>query len=85
MVAQQALQLYAYASKGVLWLLEQPRGSPLEAQPRFQGFVRVVREKLGAPVYRICLNMGWYGAESQKPTWIYTMHRRAANITKYAT
>ena len=55
----------------------------METHPRFQEFVKCMREK-GVAIFRVFVEMGWNGAESPKPTWLYSTHECLKNIKKYA-
>ena len=65
MVSRVCLLALLAAAKGMLWLIEQPRGSMMQSHPRMQMLLRVGR------VYRAHVCMRAFGASSQKPTWIY--------------
>ena len=66
MVARCVLIILLAASRGIFWVLEQPRGSLLEMHPAFQLLMRKLR------VWRKALNMAAFGGESEKPTWLYS-------------
>ena len=66
MVARCVLLILLAASRGIFWVLEQPRGSLLELHPAFEMLMQKVR------VWRKALNMSNYGADSEKPTWLYS-------------
>ena len=58
--------LFIAQALGVVWLLEQPRGSMMEIHPAFQYFLSRVS------AWRHSLSMGDYGARTPKPTWLYS-------------
>jgi len=68
MVSRMVLHLYMLVARGVWWILEQPATSLLEDHPRFQAFLRQ------HTVYRGTIRMGAFGADSEKPTWLYSNH-----------
>ena len=53
-------------SLGCWWILEQPKGSKMEAHPCFQDVLRWLN------VWRHHISMGEFGAKSLKPTWLYS-------------
>lgn len=64
--ARCAILILLAASKGVMWIMEQPRGSLLELHPMMQRVFRMLT------VYRKSLNMMEYGGLTKKPTWLYS-------------
>ena len=48
-----------------MWCLEQPKGSLFQEHPLIQSFLNVVE------TFREHINMGDFGAMTQKPTWLY--------------
>lgn len=50
---------------GCFWILEQPKGSVMEALPGFQQLLKRL------DIWKHTLNMADYGAPSLKPTWLY--------------
>ena len=65
MVSKLCLLIWLLHSMGVVWLVEQPANSLLEAHPRWQKLIATIK------TWRVRIYMGDYGAESPKPTWIY--------------
>lgn len=60
------LILCLFDAMGVLWVVEQPAGSFMQFWPRFEWFI-------GSRVmYRHSLKMWDFGANSTKPTWLYS-------------
>lgn len=66
MVSRLTLLLYLAEAKGQWWVVEQPRGSLLESHPRFARFCQDFE------VVRFSCKMGDFGAETEKPTWLYS-------------
>ena len=66
MVARQVLLLYLCHSKGVFFMLENPRGSHLEKHPCFQALLRDI------PIYRTCVELGDFGGNTAKAVWLYS-------------
>ena len=66
MAARVAILLLIAASRGIFWLLEQPKGSLFEFHPQIQAVFTLLR------CYRKHIHMGDFGAGSQKPTWLYS-------------
>ena len=66
MAARVAILLLVAASRGIFWLLEQPKGSLFEFHPQIQAVFTLLR------CYRKHIHMGDFGAGSQKPTWLYS-------------
>ena len=79
MVSRAALMCILLTSRGILRLLEQPKNSAMECHPRFQWLVK----RLG--VYRVSINMGDYGGETLKPSWIYSAHECINQLPTYMT
>jgi hypothetical protein len=57
---------YLLLAKTVLILWEQPKGSMMEAHPRFAEMIRRTR------LYRCHLTLWDFGGESAKPLWMYS-------------
>lgn len=53
------------ASLGSFIVIEQPKGSWMQEHPCFQEFITRLN------IWRHHISMGDYGAETQKPTWLY--------------
>jgi hypothetical protein len=77
MASRVVLMALIALAKGVLLFIEQPRGSLLEAHPRFQWFVQ--RHTL----YRCSINMQSFGGETLKPTWLYCAHECIQHFPAY--
>jgi hypothetical protein len=77
MASRVVLMALIALAKGVLLFIEQPRGSLLEAHPRFQWFVK--RHTL----YRCSINMKSFGGETLKPTWLYCAHQCIQHFPAY--
>ena len=68
LVARTLLILLVCQSKRIWWVLEQPVGSLMERHPAFQRFLKLP----GIKVHRMTTSMLWFGAETKKPTWLYS-------------
>ena len=66
MVARCCLLILLAASRGVFWILEQPRGSLLDQHPAFQLLMRKIR------IFRKHIRMSDYGGLTDKGTWLYS-------------
>lgn len=66
MAARVAILLLIAASRGIFWILEQPKGSLFEFHPQIQAVFTLLR------CYRKHIHMRDFGAGSQKPTWLYS-------------
>ena len=64
--ARTLIVLLIAHSLGCWWILEQPKGSKMEAHPCFQDVLRWIH------VWRQHISMGAFGAKSLKPTWLYS-------------
>lgn len=51
---------------GCMWVMEQPKGSVMELHPLFQELMGKIA------VWKHTIRMGQYGANSEKPTWLYS-------------
>jgi len=77
MVSRQVLLLYSWTAAGHFWMLEQPCGSLLEYHPRLQQFLKEHK------VYRTRVNLGDFGAASQKPVWLYSNFKFITKLNGY--
>ena len=68
MVSRVVLILLICNALGVCWVIEQPLSSVLWLHPRFQNFLRQHR------TYRVTLDMFSFGADTAKPTVLYSSH-----------
>ncbi len=66
MVARCVLLILLAASRGIFWVLEQPKGSLLEQHP----CVQLLMRKLS--VWRKFIKMRHYGSATEKGTWLYS-------------
>jgi hypothetical protein len=66
MVARCCLLILLAASRGIWWILEQPRGSILELHVAFQLLMRKLR------IWRKHVRMEQFGSLSEKGTWLYS-------------
>lgn len=79
MVARCALVCLLLSAKGCFWLLEQPSGSLLEQHPRMQWLIKSLK------LWRVYIRMGDFGAETGKPTWVYSAHKEILDLQQYKT
>ncbi|CAL1153538.1 unnamed protein product [Cladocopium goreaui] len=77
MAARVAILLLIAASRGIFWILEQPKGSLFEFHPQIQAVFTLLR------CYRKHIHMRDFGAGSQKPTWLYSGHRYVDDINSF--
>eukprot|EP00959_Pyramimonas_sp_CCMP1952_P126461 2644902-Pyramimonas_sp.AAC.1 len=61
----------------IFFILEQPRGSLMEWHPRFQEFIKSHK------LYRVCVEMGRFGAQTAKPSWLYSAHEFIQELPNY--
>ena len=65
LLARTLVILMVAHALGCMWILEQPKGSVMELHPLFQ-------EMMGKlTMWKHTISMGRYGANSDKPTWLY--------------
>lgn len=62
--------LVAHALKA-FWIVEQPRGSLMEAHPLFQEVLAMIH------TFKKSILMGNFGAPTDKPTWLYARNSTA--------
>lgn len=60
------------------WILEQPKGSKMEAHPCFQDVLRWIH------VWRQHISMGAFGAKSLKPTWLYSSSEAIEELAEFS-
>lgn len=68
MVARVVILLMLCEAKKVWWCVEQPTNSLLEHHPAFQKLLHLRSVR----VRRLSTAMGWFGAPTRKPSWIYS-------------
>lgn len=73
-VCRLVILCFIAAARGLIFLVEQPRGSLLEFHPRWQQLVRHMK------IWRLTLHMMDYGAPTEKATWIYSNYKDVANL-----
>lgn len=78
MVVRVILLCLLCMAKGVMFMLEQPRHSLMETHPCFQWLV------MHHKIWRVSIQMGRFGGETKKPTWVYSAHRCVLALTEYA-
>lgn len=77
MVSRVVLILYILSARRVLWILEQPSSSMLQYHVRFQEFMKKVQ------LYRVFTHLGAFaGAQTRKPTWLYSQHQHVGNLAR---
>ena len=72
MVGRVVILLCLAVAKQIWWCLEQPKGSLLEGHLLFQAFLRLTHVR----TVRTCCNLGWFGADTLKPVWIYSSNSK---------
>ena len=78
MAARMVLLLYLWTARCIFWLLEQPSGSLFERHPRMQIFLKSHK------VYKVRVDLGDFGAATQKPVWLYSFYSFIAKLPDYA-
>jgi len=66
MAARVAILVLLAASRGLNWILEQPKGSLFQEHPLMQAVFSVLK------CFRKSIKMGDFGAKTSKPTWLYS-------------
>ena len=66
MAARVAILLLIAGSRGIHWLLEQPKGSMFQYHPQIEAAFKLLR------CWRKHIKMGSFGAATDKPTWLYS-------------
>ena len=79
MVSRLVLLILVNLAKKVWVLIEQPLNSILEYHPRFQWLLQEFRW------WKVNIEMGSYGADTQKPTVLYSSEEFAGEITGLRT
>ena len=77
MVARVILLLMICHAKGIWWVLEQPLSSIMEMHPSFQALVKLI------PVFKHTISMKNFGAETRKPTILYSSHAWISDIDDF--
>ena len=68
MVGRVIVLLCLCWAKGIWWMMEQPKGSLLEGHVLFQAMLKLKH----VAVSRTTCSLGWFGADTLKPIWIYS-------------
>ena len=68
MVGRVCILLVLALAKQAWWCLEQPKGSLLEGHYLFQAMLKLKHTS----VTRVTCSLGWFGADTLKPVWIYS-------------
>lgn len=68
MVGRVCILLVLALAKQVWWCMEQPKGSLLEGHLLFQAMLKLKH----TAVSRVTCSLGWFGADTLKPVWIYS-------------
>ena len=84
MCARVLLLLWIAECRGVFIGLEQPTSSVMEHVPKFQDMLKCRRRSLG-PLWRVRLSLGYYGAESSKPVFVYSNFKWVEQVSEYTT
>lgn len=72
MVGRVAILLALAAAKCCWWNMEQPKNSLLEGHVLFQSFLKLKQ----VAVTRVTCCLGYFGADTLKPVWIYSSNPR---------
>lgn len=62
-------------TRGIHFILEQPRSSVMEFHPTFQGMARIVS------MFKLSINMSDFGGPTKKPTILYSSHSAVVSTT----
>lgn len=81
MVGRVVVLLCIAMAKKIWWCLEQPKGPLLEGHLLFQSMLRL----LGVQVSRVSTSLCWFGADTQKPLWIWSRSLAQNRISKCFT
>lgn len=68
MVGRLVVLICLAIAKGCWWCMEQPKGSLLEQHVLFQKLLKLKEVQ----VSRVTCCLGWFGADTLKPVWIYS-------------
>lgn len=68
MVGRVCILLCLAIAKGCWWCLEQPKGSLLDQHVLFQAMLKLKE----VTVKRVTCSLGYFGADTLKPLWIYS-------------
>ena len=79
MVSRMCLLFYLLVARSILVIWEQPKGSLMEAHPRFQQMLKRWR------IHRTFLKLSDFGAESEKGLWLYSQFPFVKHIDRYQT
>eukprot|EP00969_Alexandrium_andersonii_P294817 13031594-Alexandrium_andersonii.AAC.1 len=74
MVARVCILLYIMLSLNVFVIVEQPKGSLMQ----YHEHLEAIYVRFG--FFRHSIAMGHYGAESEKPTWLYSNKKIIGDI-----
>ena len=77
MAARLVLQLMVLSALGIFWVMEQPKGSMLQALPRFQQLARLTG------IWRHYIRMWDFGSQHVKGTWLYSNYKFIQKIDQY--
>ena len=79
MVSRMVLLMYLLVARTIFVLWEQPKGSVMEAHPRFQEFLHFRK------LHRAFARLWDFGGESEKGLWLYSPYNWVSDIEKYTT
>eukprot|EP00971_Amphidinium_carterae_P043524 856384-Amphidinium_carterae.1 len=77
MVSNLAGLCWLLAARGICFVIEQPQSSLLEHHPKWQRLAAVL------PLYKVGISMGRFGAETLKPTILYSQCAWLQNLKSY--
>lgn len=74
MVARVLLLQWIFMCRMIFSVLEQPASSMMQYHDQFQEFLRMF------PLWRHSVNMGDFGADTQKSSWLYSTHACISHV-----
>ncbi len=77
MIYRMVVLIIIANARGLWWCIEQPKGSLMDRHPAFQSLMGCTQ------VFRHCTFMGRFGAETAKPTWVWSNKPWVADIEKH--
>jgi hypothetical protein len=77
MVSRVMLLFALAALRGLIAILEQPESSIMVRHPHFQWLLNLIN------IFRVRVELGLFGAASQKPIHLYCTHALIGEITNY--
>jgi hypothetical protein len=78
-VSRLVILCWMAMARGLMWVVEQPKGSLLEHHPRWQELTRRTK------VFRWNVYMSAFGTQAPKATWLYSNYPEIRNIHLFET